>query len=631
MTKKENLDSTQIAEKSTNPKISKEKATKTLTAFGLAIMTFSGVWSFGNITNGFGYFDGTRVILPILCVFVLYFLPYSLIVGELGSVFKNTDGGVSVWILKTIGPRLAFFTGWIYWIVHMPYLSQKPNSIVVAVNWLVFKNGSVSNMNVVVLCFICLVIFIIAAWLSAQGMSMVKKVCGLAGWSMFIMMVLYILLIFAAPAIKGTQLRPLDLSPDKLMPKDWSFIANISILIFAVGGCEKFAPYVKTMKNPGRGFPLGMIFLVVMVVGTSILGTISMSLMYDGENLPQGFLTNGQYDAFQQLGNYYGVGDIFVILYAASNAIGQFGAIIVSIDAPLRILLGNADRHFIPEWWFKKNTKGSYTNGIKVVAIIVSLLIMLPAIGIKDVDQLVKWLIKLNSVCMPLRYMFVFIAYIALKKAANKFINEDYTFIKNKFLGQFVGIWCFAITLFFCIAGMYSDVPFEFAMNVLTPVILCGIGLVLPQYAKYRRKHPSKKAVAEPTEAKEEYAYTYTTKEIVLFVMLSILTLGFYALYWMYRITKTTNIIADPDKRLKPALVPFLAIITFDIYSIFWAHRQADILKNYYGSLNLPVARHAPVGYTVLAAINYILPGSFAILMCLIQNNINIIIEQDLQ
>ncbi len=34
-------------------------------------------------------------------IFVIYFIPYSLIVGELGSTFKDAGGGVSSWIKET--------------------------------------------------------------------------------------------------------------------------------------------------------------------------------------------------------------------------------------------------------------------------------------------------------------------------------------------------------------------------------------------------------------------------------------------------------------------------------------------------------------------------------------------------
>ena len=58
---------------------------------------------------------------------------------------------MSSWILETIGPRMAYLAGWTYWIVHMPYISQKPNGSVIAASWAIFRDARISQMNVRVL------------------------------------------------------------------------------------------------------------------------------------------------------------------------------------------------------------------------------------------------------------------------------------------------------------------------------------------------------------------------------------------------------------------------------------------------------------------------------------------------
>ncbi|MDU1414716.1 MAG: amino acid permease, partial [Clostridium sp.] len=85
--------------------------------------------------------------------------------------------------------------------------------------------------------------------------------------------------------------------------------------------------------------------------------------------------------------------------------------------------------------------------------------------------------------CMPLRYLWVFVAYIALKKAGDKF-NSQYKFVKSKTVGIIVGAWCFAFTAFACIGGMYSTDKFQLIMNIVTPFVLVGLGLILPIIAR---------------------------------------------------------------------------------------------------------------------------------------------------
>ena len=93
--------------------------------------------------------------------------------------------------------------------------------------------------------------------------------------------------------------------------------------MFAVGGCEKISPYVNKVENPSKGFPRGMITLAVMVVTCAILGTLAMSRMFDPAIINasaesfNAYAANSSYWAFQKLGQYYHVGDLFMIIYAS--------------------------------------------------------------------------------------------------------------------------------------------------------------------------------------------------------------------------------------------------------------------------------------------------------------------------
>lgn len=456
--------------------------------YTLAFMAFSGVWGFGNVINGFSEYNGLKAIVSWLIIFAIYFVPYALMVGELGSAFKEHGGGVSSWIHETIGPRLAYYAGWTYWVVHMPYISQKPSGFLIASSWAIFQDARISSMNPTVLQGLCLIVFIIGMVIASKGLNPLKKLSALAGTSMFIMSILFILLMIAAPAITDANLNSINWSLDSFMPTfDVKFFTSLSILVFAVGGCEKISPYVNEMKDPAKGFSRGMITLAIMVAVCAILGTISLGMMFDSNNIPKDLMTNGAYYAFQKLGEYYHLGNLFVILYAITNMIGQFAVLIISIDAPLRILLGSADKDYIPEKLFEKNEYGAYTNGHKLIFVIVSILIIVPAFGIGSVDDIVKWLVKLNSVCMPLRYLWVFVAYIALKKSGEKF-GREYFFVKNRILGMIIGGWCFAFTAFACIGGMYSEDTFKLVLNIATPFILIGLGLIMPKIAQKNNK-----------------------------------------------------------------------------------------------------------------------------------------------
>ena len=466
---------------------------KKIVWYNLAFMAFSTVWGFGNVLNGFVYFNGIQVIFSWVFMFALYFVPYALMVGELGSAFKNSGGGVSSWIHETIGPKFAYYAGWTYWACHVTYIASKGSGGLKALSMAFFQDaGAYDDLPTLAVQLATLAVFLFFCWVASRGINPLKKLATLAGSSMFVMSILYIIMMFAAPIINPNGgYVSMEFTFDKIIPQfNVNYFTSLSILVFAVGGCEKISPYVNKVKDPAKGFPKGMIALAIMVMVCAILGTIAMGMMFDPTVINEStesfnsYVSNGSYWAFQKLGEYYGVGNLLLIIYALCNAIGQFSTLVLSIDAPLRMLLDNEDtRKFIPSKLLKKNQFGAYINGIWMVVILSGSIILIQSF-VPGGAAVLAQLNKLNSVCMPMRYLWVFAAYIALRKARDRF-QPEYRFTKHQGLALTAGIWCFAITAIFCILGMKADDPLSLALNIFTPIILAGLGVILPFIKKF--------------------------------------------------------------------------------------------------------------------------------------------------
>lgn len=468
---------------------------KKLRWYNLALMAFVSVWGFGNVVNNFAN-QGLKVIVSWVLIIGLYFVPYALMVGELGSVFKEGKAGVSSWIGNTMGTSLAYFAGWTYWVVHIPYLAQKPQAVLIALGWAVKGDGTlVSEMNTLIAQLITLGVFLLFLWVASRGITSLKRIGTIAGTSIFIMSLLYIILVIAAPAIRGIAPATTDITLKSVVPRfDFTYFTTLSMLVFAVGGAEKISPYVNNTNNPSKEFPKGMIVLAIMVAVSAILGSIAMGMMFDANNIPADLMMNGQYYAFKMLGEYYGLGNLFLIIYALANMTAQISALVFSIDAPLKVLLADTDENFVPKSLTKTNKHGAPINGYIMTAVLVGILIIIPALGIGNMNDLYNWLLKLNSVVMPMRYLWVFLAFIALKKASDKWQSE-YKFVKNDKFALGIGVWCFAFTAFACIMGMFptgieaysSGWWFQLTLNIITPFVLLGLGLILPRIAKSKK------------------------------------------------------------------------------------------------------------------------------------------------
>lgn len=460
--------------------------------YALAAMGFSTVWGFGNVLNGFIYFNGVQVILSWALMFALYFVPYALMVGELGSAFKNEGGGVSSWLHQTTNAKLAYYAGWTYWACHITYIASKGSGGLKAVSWAVFRNAETyDSIPTLYIQLATLAVLLLGCFIANRGINPLKKLLTLAGTTMFIMSLLYIVMMFAAPIVNPTaEYVKMDLSLQNLLPNfNVAYFTSLSILVFAVGGCEKISPYVNKVENPSKGFPKGMIALAVMVMVCAILGTVAMGMMFDPAEINasdeafSSYAANGGYWAFQLLGEYFHIGDTLLIIYALCNTISQFAVLVLSIDAPLRMLLDNEHTtQFIPTALQKKNKYGVHSNGILLVLALAGAIILVQSF-VPGAAAVLRQLTKLNSVCMPMRYMWVFVAYLALRKAIDT-IPAEYRFVKSQAVARFFGVWCFAVTAACCILGMYDKDMFTFALNIITPVVLTLLGIILPRIAK---------------------------------------------------------------------------------------------------------------------------------------------------
>ena len=475
--------------------LSENKQEKKIAWYMLAFMGFSTVWGFGNVTNGFMYFNGVQVIFSWILMFALYFIPYALMVGELGSAFKNSSGGVSSWIEGTYGRKMAYYAGWTYWAVHVTYIASKGSGGLKALSWAVFRNAEVyDTLPTLGVQLATLAVFLLFCYIASRGMKVLKGITTLAGSTMFVMSILFILMMFAAPVINPNGgYVSMNFSLKNLVPRfNVNYFTSLSILVFAVGGCEKISPYVNKVDNPSRNFPRGMITLAIMVVVCAILGTVALGMMFDpavisaSDESFNSYVSNGAYWAFQKMGQYYGMGDFFLVIYAICNAIGQFSTLVISIDAPLRMLLGNDyARDFFPSAMLKQNKHGAYINGIRLVMVLSGAIILIQIV-VPGATAVLTQLTKLNSVCMPMRYLWVFVAYIGLRRNIDK-IPAEYRFVKNQKLALFFGYWCAIVTAACCILGMYSKDTFTMILNIVTPCVLVGLGMIMPWLAKRER------------------------------------------------------------------------------------------------------------------------------------------------
>jgi hypothetical protein len=105
-------------------------------------------------------------------------------------------------------------------------------------------------------------------------------------------------------------------------------------------------------------------------------------------------------------------------------------------------------------------------------------------------------------------------------------------------------------------------------------------------------------------------------------ILLSIITLGIYGLYWIYKLAKDVNSICEGDGKKTGGLLKFilLGIITFGIYDLVWLYMLGDRLQDNaprYG-LAFKESGGAVLLWYILGA--FIIVGPFIALYIIIKN-----------
>ncbi len=74
----------------------------------LALMDFVTVVGFDDLTYNFQN-QGMGVITSWIIMILMYVIPYSLMVGQLGSTFDDDGGGLTSWVRETSGEFFGIF------------------------------------------------------------------------------------------------------------------------------------------------------------------------------------------------------------------------------------------------------------------------------------------------------------------------------------------------------------------------------------------------------------------------------------------------------------------------------------------------------------------------------------------
>ncbi len=378
---------------------------KGITTFVLVMLIVSAIDSIRNLPATALF--GSSLIFFFILSAIVFLIPAALVSAELSSTWTEKSG-IYYWTQLAFGEKTAFLAIWLQWI----------NTMVWFPTFLSFMAGTITYLfdpalaqNKIYLVTMILAIFWSMTYLNLKGVHTSAKFsnyCTIIGTIVPMIAIIVLALIWV---ILGKPLQ-IHLTTTSMIPKfnqteNW---ISLTAIMSSFLGMELATVHVKEIHNPQKTFPKALLYSVIIILLTMILGSLAIAFV-----LPQNQinLVNGVMQAFTNFFAVYHMSWIMPIM-TIFLLIGSFGGIISWIISPAKGLLQAAQSGYLPDFLKKENKHGVAQNLLITQAILVTVL-CLAFLLMPSVNGSYWLLTDLSTQLYMLMYVLMFIAAISLK------------------------------------------------------------------------------------------------------------------------------------------------------------------------------------------------------------------------
>lgn len=245
---------------------------------------------------------------------------------------------------------------------------------------------------------------------------MVTSISGVARLLMgliFIVLAFVIVVIMKQPPAQAFTVQ-------NLTPKfNWAYFATFAWILQAVGGAESIGVYIKDLKGGNQAFIRTMIFSALFVGIMYALGCIAIGMIIPASILENNY-SNAIYDAFNRLAAYFGIQHGLTNVVGAILFLSTAGSVVLWASAPVKVFFSEAPRGILPDKVIQLTEDGTPVNALYLQAVVVSVILLIPGLGIGGVDHFLKFLINMTAATALLPVLFFVVAYINLRKNLDK-------------------------------------------------------------------------------------------------------------------------------------------------------------------------------------------------------------------
>ena len=364
-------------------------------------------WIAKSTASSFGLGLGA---IPAWVVFAfIFFVPCALVCAELASTYPR-DGGMYEWVKEAYGEKYGFMVSWLNWTAKILWYTSFLTFLTVNVAFAVNMPELSENKPFVLI--VSLAVFWVLSFIGTKGMSFGKIFTNVGALGSTVPAILLIVMAFGALIFGGRE-SVSQYTIETLTPVlNWDTLGAISTVMFAYEGAEVTANFVTEMENPKRDFPRAIVIAAAIVAGLYVLGSVAITTILPTDQITasQGILVS-----LATISAYFGLGPWFMQLVALGISISVFGAIILYIGSPIKMLFGSVRKGIFPESLTQTNSHNIPEKAVYLQAVIVTVII-LGTQFIPTVDAIYNVLVTMTALTALFPYVLLFMAYIKLRK-----------------------------------------------------------------------------------------------------------------------------------------------------------------------------------------------------------------------
>lgn len=491
--------------------MSKVKDNKySISFFGFLVMIFLTVYCLPNGEQVY-YQMGYAAITYLIIAVIIFFVPYSFIVAEMSSAFKDKKGGIFSWMSESVNEGFGL-VGTFIWYGSFVVMWFSASSICIAISVALFGIDTTSKWHFLMFnapetLAICGAIYmIVAALITTRGL---KRLSFLSNISIVTVILTHILIlggglvIFALSGFKPAQgfdfsnIHSYFYGPN---PSYASFLPALGFLVFAVSifaGMENSSGLVDKVKNGKKNVPRAIFVATIMITFLYIFTVLILGFVCNWKKTfgtPDVNLANFSIyivqEEFFRLGTLMGLSAHNSLLVGewinrVITIIGLIGltSIPLRLYTPIKHMFEGLPKGMFPEKLQKINKHGMPIYAILLQTIIIVFFVLLLGFGGGNVSALFNKMTLMTFVASSVPISFIVFAYIKFKLNDN--IPKEYVFFGKK-SGVIYAAICFVVVTF---TNIYSMIEPALAGNVSNSLWVAGgpvlFGLVA--YILYRR------------------------------------------------------------------------------------------------------------------------------------------------